>query len=261
MGGERRSTGRQAASPNRYRRRSSDPERLVVIDVLPPEGVGPPTGPDHHSPTRLAASPSAGIYTQTTPQATVSVVFVGFADIIPRMRSLTYELAQEGQRDELLTTGEAAKLLNVSRQHIVDLCTNGDLPFSTVGTHRRVRRADLVQLRSRTERLTRDQERSLWLGHAIAGKLVADPTGVLERAQANLAQLQARHPRGQAARWLDEWGRLLSGPTAAVLDALTSRSLRARELRQNSPFAGVLSDEERHQVLAAFGESQGRPRR
>jgi hypothetical protein len=80
-----------------------------------------------------------------------------------------------------------------------------------------------VQLRSRTERLTRDQERSLWLGHAIAGKLVADPTGVLERVQANLAQLQARHPRGQAARWVAEWGRLLSGPTAAVLDALTSR--------------------------------------
>jgi len=191
----------------------------------------------------------------------VFVVFVGFAGILSRMRSVTYELAQEGQRDELLTTGEAAKLLNVSRQHIVDLCTNGDLPFSTVGTHRRVRRADLVQLRSRTERLTRDQERSLWLGHAIAGKLVADPTGVLARAQANLAQLQARHPRGQAARWLDEWGRLLSGPTAAVLDALTSRSLRARELRQNSPFAGVLSDEERHQVLAAFGENPGRPRR
>jgi excisionase family DNA binding protein len=95
---------------------------------------------------------------------------------LPYMRSVTYELAQEGQSDELLTTGEAATLLNVSRQHIVDLCTNGDLPFSTVGTHRRVRRVDLVQLRSRTERLTRDQERSLWLGHAIAGKLVADPT-------------------------------------------------------------------------------------
>ena len=177
------------------------------------------------------------------------------------VRSAVYGLAQRGDSGEFLTTGEAAKLLNVSRQHIVDLCTNGDLPFVTVGTHRRVRRADLEQLRSRTERLTRDQERSLWLGHAIAGKLVANPAGVLGQARANLAQLQDRHPRGQARRWLDEWDSLLSGPLAAVLDALTSRSLRARELRQNSPFAGVLSDGERHRVLAAFGESRGVSRR
>ena len=48
--------------------------------------------------------------------------------------------------DELLTTGEAALMLNSSRQHVVDLCDLGDVSFTTVGTHRRVRRADVEML-------------------------------------------------------------------------------------------------------------------
>jgi excisionase family DNA binding protein len=154
--------------------------------------------------------------------------------------------------DELLTTGEAAKILNTSRQHVVDLCDRGDLPFVTTGTHRRIRRSDVEVLRNRTQRLTLDQERSLWLGHAAAGKLVADPAGVLQRAQDNLAKLRVKHSRGVSRRWLDEWDTLLRGPLDRVLEALTSRAPRARELRQNSPFAGVLNEQERQRVLAAF---------
>ena len=55
-----------------------------------------------------------------------------------------------------------------------------------------------------------------------------------------------------AARRLAEWERLLAGPAEGVLEALTSRTPRARELRQNSPFAGVLSEEERHKALSGF---------
>jgi hypothetical protein len=40
----------------------------------------------------------------------------------------------------------------------------------------------------------------------------------------------------------------------AVLDVLTSRSGMAVELRQNSPFAGVLTQRDRARVLAAFRE-------
>lgn len=166
-----------------------------------------------------------------------------------------YQLAQAADSDELLTTGEAAKLLNSSRQHIVDLCGRGDLPFVTVGRHRRVRRADVEALRTRTQRLTRDQERSLWLGYALAGKLVDNPSAVLKKARTNLSGLQKAHPRGQAARWLREWEELLSGPLNRVLDVITSRSPRARELRQNNPFAGVLTEDERHRVLDSFSHS------
>jgi excisionase family DNA binding protein len=151
---------------------------------------------------------------------------------------------------ELLTTGEAARILGSSRQHVVDLCERGDLPFVTTGRHRRVRRADVESLRSRTLRMTRDQVRSLWLGYAVAGKLAADPEAVIGKARANLRRLRA-DARGANDRWLGEWERLLEGPPSRILEALTGRTPRARELRQNSPFAGVLTDEERRRILQA----------
>jgi hypothetical protein len=107
-------------------------------------------------------------------------------------------------------------------------------------------------LQTRTQRLTRDQNRSLWLGYATAGKLVADPLGVLEKARNNLAHLKRVHSRGASSRWLAEWESLLDGPAEGVLEALTSRTPRARELRQNSPFAGVLTEQERRRALAGF---------
>jgi excisionase family DNA binding protein len=42
-----------------------------------------------------------------------------------------------------LTTQEAANLLNVSRPHIVQLIKSKKLPARKVGTHRRIRFADL----------------------------------------------------------------------------------------------------------------------
>lgn len=162
---------------------------------------------------------------------------------------------------DMLTTGEAARMLNSSRQHVVDLCDRGDLPFVTVGTHRRVRRADVEGLRDRTLRLTRDQRRSLWLGFAVAGRIVADPDGVRSLARRNL-QMMRGNARGQALSWLDEWERLLGAPVEELLAALTSRSPHSRDLRQNSPFAGVLSEAEREQTLASWADSEsgkGRP--
>ena len=70
------------------------------------------------------------------------------------MRTTLHETITRAESDELLTTGEAAKILNSSRQHVVDLCDRGDLSFTTTGRHRRVRRADVETLRTRTQRLT-----------------------------------------------------------------------------------------------------------
>ena len=160
--------------------------------------------------------------------------------------------------DGLLTTGEAARILNTSRQHVVDLCERGDLAFVTTGRHRRVRRADVEALRTRTYRLTRDQTRSLWLGYAVAGKLVADPSRVLEQARGNLSHLRGMRFGGASAPWLSEWQVLIDGPVMGVLEALTSRTPRARELRQNSPFAGVLSEQERQRVLRGLASAHDR---
>lgn len=166
------------------------------------------------------------------------------------MRQDFVDSVRAAESGELLTTGEAAKLLGVSRQHVVDMCDRGDLPYMTVGTHRRIRRSDVLSAQSRTQRMSRDQRRALWLNHAVAGELVRDPELALSVARRNLEKLRASH---RSKRWTDEWEKLIGGPIEDVLFALTSPSPKNRELRQNSPFAGLLSEEDRERVLASFG--------
>ena len=184
----------------------------------------------------------------------MSVVFLVFGATVCGMRNSAPDVIDESTSDELLTTGEAARLLNSSRQHVVDLCNRGDLPFVTTGTHRRVRRGDVDAVRFRTARATRDQRRSLWLAHAVAGRVVADPERARAVAAANM-QRMSESARGGASRWLAEWQQLLDGPIEQLVMEYTSPSPRGRELRQNAPFAGLLSDEERAQVLAAWSSA------
>lgn len=167
------------------------------------------------------------------------------------MRKELADRLANGVADELLTTGEVAALLGVSRQHVVDLCNAGLLPFTRIGTHRRIRRVDAEAAVPGSFRLTRDQVRSLLLAHAIAGRIVSDPAATLELARSNLRQMRGSAARGAALIWLNEWDRLLDGQLLALLQTLTSPAPRARELRQNNPFAGVLTDEERVSILRA----------
>ncbi len=151
---------------------------------------------------------------------------------------------------DLLTTGQVARLLGCSRQHVVDLCTSGALPYVSVGTHRRIRRLDAEALRGGKPR--REQEQSLWLHRAVAGRLATDCPSVMALARSNLSQLREVHPSGNATAWLRRWDEVLDSGPDAVFEALLSRAEWAVELRQNSPFAGALSTEERQQILRSF---------
>jgi hypothetical protein len=94
------------------------------------------------------------------------------------------------------------------------------------------------------------------LAYAVAGRLVTEPEAVLEVATGNLDAMR-KSARGRAKSWLDDWERLLAGRVPALLGAMTSWSPYGRELRQNSPFAGVLSETERAEVLAAWQRYEG----
>ncbi len=152
--------------------------------------------------------------------------------------------------DRLLSTGRAAELLGSSRQHIVDMCERGELAYVWVGRHRRIPVAEINRLVQPA--LTRDQERSLWLHRAVAGRLVVDPDRALAKARQNTEKLAIQHRDTRAGSYLDRWRALIDSGADAVLDVLTSVSPEALELRQNSPFAGVLEEQERQACLRAF---------
>lgn len=158
--------------------------------------------------------------------------------------------------ETLLSTGEVARQLGTSRQHVVDLCERGDLQCVRVGTHRRIPHSAVHQLLTTAKngsRLTRDQERSLWLHRVVAAELMNNPEATLAKARENLSSWQGTHRTdGMSQHWLDEWARMLDRGVDAVADVLTSRDPRALELRQNSPFAGILDNETRTRVLASF---------
>jgi chromatin segregation and condensation protein Rec8/ScpA/Scc1 (kleisin family) len=106
--------------------------------------------------------------------------------------------------------------------------------------------------------LTREEQRSLWLHRAVANKIASHAAPVLAQARRNLDVLREQHTTGPVTSDFDEWESLLDGPVETLLATLVSVSQRAVGLRQNSPFAGVLVEDERADVLAAFRRSFGR---
>lgn len=156
-----------------------------------------------------------------------------------------------------LTTGETASILGVSRQHVVDLCDRGELSFSRVGSHRRIRRSEVQQLLE--PQLTREQEKSLWLHRALLGPLMIDPSTVLDQAQQNIEMWLPKHRAdGMAARYLRQWKLILDSGVDDVVAVLVGTDEHSSELRQNSPFAGVLAEGDRRRVLSSFREHWGR---
>jgi hypothetical protein len=90
--------------------------------------------------------------------------------------------------------------------------------------------------------------RGLAYHQAVAGRLrketVADAKYVLYRwrEQGRIDPIYA-----------ERWGRVLAMPLTSIRDAITATGADADDLRQNSPFAGALTEPERRRVLAEVG--------
>jgi hypothetical protein len=93
---------------------------------------------------------------------------------------------------------------------------------------------------------------SLELGRRVAEKLRWQPA-LLDFARANLARwAQQNSSAPSLLRCYAEWQQVLSRPLGEICNLLCSESDNAQRLRQNSPFAGVLSPTEVWEVKSSF---------
>lgn len=92
--------------------------------------------------------------------------------------------------------------------------------------------------------------RSLALHCAIAQKISRNPE-LLSIARENLDRWVAKTDTG-TPRYLKAWRRVLERPWSEIAGLICSMNEEATRLRSSSPFAGVLSAEERERVYVAF---------
>lgn len=107
-----------------------------------------------------------------------------------------------------------------------------------------------------TPAMTREERRSLFVHRHIAELLRRDPGPVVSMARANLDKMRRLHPA--AADTFDQWERILGGSIDEMVGVLTSADQDARELRQVTPFAGVLDARERALAYAEFRRTESR---
>jgi hypothetical protein len=88
----------------------------------------------------------------------------------------------------------------------------------------------------------------LALHQAVAAKLEAHPQ-LLDLARQNVERWLLHSPAAALREWR---GILHSAALSDVVALLRSSSEEATRLRQSSPFAGVLTTEERRAIMAAY---------
>jgi hypothetical protein len=160
-------------------------------------------------------------------------------------------LTPHGRRE--IPLGETVELLEDVEQARV----NGALrPLAGVIRERRRRSSETVDLdrllprkRARTHRLAEIQ--SLAYHRLVAERLNEE---LVDTARRRLDR-QLRDGRIDP-RWGSEWERILDLPVERIKQRIGSDTPRARELRQTSPFAGVLTEQERQRLIDAVRERQ-----
>ncbi len=157
----------------------------------------------------------------------------------------------------LLSTGEVARLIGASRQHVVDLCDAGRMASFRVGKHRRVRRETVdAYLAGREHGRSVDGSHllQLWSGRVQAAHVALDWGRARDLAANRLAEMGGDN---HLAWFADRWARVLEQGAEAVMATLTRHDEEAAVLRNTSPFSDLLSDEERARITNGFIEWWG----
>jgi excisionase family DNA binding protein len=105
----------------------------------------------------------------------------------------------------------------------------------------------LPRRRPRTHRVPEVQ--SLAYHRAVADRLDENVVDEAKRRLHRWRDDNRIHPR-----WAEEWERVLAMPLPRIAKAISADSKHAAELRQSSPFAGVLTEQERQRLVRAVEE-------
>lgn len=90
--------------------------------------------------------------------------------------------------------------------------------------------------------------RSLEFHNAVALKL-KENTRLLTIAIENMDRWERLGYSVQSKPLREKWKKLINGPLEALIERMVEDSEEMQELRSASPFAGILSDEERMEVI------------
>ena len=104
--------------------------------------------------------------------------------------------------------------------------------------------------RGAAQRIRRER-RSLAVAAATASVLAIDFPAALRLAEKNLKRSEVVVGDNVAQQWIAEWREVLGRGPKAVRATLLDPSPHGHDMRQMTPFAGLLSDEERNAALAA----------
>lgn len=152
-----------------------------------------------------------------------------------------------------LTQSRLADLAGTSQPTIAAYESGSKTP--NLRTMRRLARAVGLEARLHfVPAMSREDRRSLALHESIAQRLLKNPDVVLRKARRTLDLMLKMHPH--AAPLLTEWDRILRRPVLEILEILLDPKPKGRELRQVTPFAGVLSVRERAQSYKRFAASE-----
>lgn len=117
--------------------------------------------------------------------------------------------------------------------------------LATALAERREAAGQACRVESRVPQGHRTAERRSLAYHRAIAERLDEP--LVDEARAQVERLAGEghlHPR-----YADRWRRVLSLPPDQVAAAIAAEDQEAEDLRQNSPFAGVLNEQERRRII------------
>ena len=136
------------------------------------------------------------------------------------------------------------------RQEAIFSLHASGMSFRTIAEHLGVSTAvvqkAISQARSSRPKIERRENRVTYeLHRAIVERLNESPEEVISKGLDNVVQMLPRQRSSISKDWVCTWGQLLRGDIERLQQVMLEMSSEAEDLRQMSPFRGVLSKEER----------------